>query len=485
MKKIIFPLLSMLLFINNLSAQSFLGAHSSNFDALRGMTFNPALPGASLQKWQVNLISIDNSISNDYFSINGKIKDLVNDFDKDVNLIENTDNESANIGINTDIMAPSFFFNTKKIGAFGFYSRVRSVVDVNDVSTAFLTSMINDANNIYEWVDEIEDLNLGVNAHVFGEIGIGYSKPIKLGERHILTVGANLKLLSRGAAGKFTSQNVGITIDTIAETANFGDTRATAYVSDLIDYFVDDIEESKYKFGIHGFGADIGFVYELKKKTSEELISKKGKKKARPDYIFKAGVALNDIGALKYNASRYSRDFQADNVTVNLSDITGSDSSFIDFDEVLDALGTNTKIDGSFKAKLPMHLSFFLDYRITKGVFINFSSIINTGSFNSETKAKAKLLNVYTLTPRFEFPLLGVQVPMSYNKYNGFDMGASFRINNIIFGSSNLMSYFWRKNADALNIHFALAFGGMMKTKHIASKKSKSKEKEESAPANN
>lgn len=474
MKKMISGLVLMLFILaQTTSAQSFLGVHSSNYDAIRNQTFNPALPGTSLQKWQVNIVSFDMNAANDYFSIKGKIKDLINDFDKDVNVVENTSNKSANIGVGLDVMAPSFYFNTK-IGGFGFYSRVRSITKANDVSTGLVTSIVNDPNNIYKWANEIEDISLDVNTHLFGEMGVGYSKQIKLGERHFLTPGVNLKLLVRGASGKFIAEDMNITIDTIAETANFGETKAKAYVSDVIDYFIDDIEASKYKFGIHGFGVDLGFVYEMKKKTSEELVSKKGKKKARPDYLFKAGVAINDIGALKYNASRYSRDFQATNVTVNLSDITESDSSFIDFDDVLNALGDVEKIEGTFKTQLPMHLTFFIDYQVAKGFFLNFSSLINTGTFNKEDKAKAKLLNVYTLTPRFELPIMGIQVPMSYNKYNGFDLGASFRINNFIIGSSNLMSYFWRKNADALNIHLAMGFGGMKKAQLV--KKTKNKE---------
>lgn len=480
-KNLLFLLFSFFITQQISLAQPFLGVHSSNYDALRNQSFNPALPGTSLQKWQVNLVGFDVDIANDYFSLNGKLKDLIKDFDKDINLIENTGNKNANVGVTTDIFAPSFFFNTKRIGAFAFSTRARSITRLNDVNTGLLTSIINDPNNIYKWVNEIEDFKLDVNSHVFGEMAIGYSKPIKVGERHVITPGVNFKLLTRGASGKFLAEDVSITIDTINGTANFGNTKAVSYVSDVIDYFIDDVEASKYKFGIHGFGADIGIVYELKKKDSEELITKKGKKKARPDYIFKAGVALNDIGALKYNASRYSRDFQATNVTVNLEDITESDSSFIDFDEVLDAFGNNIKLEGSFRTQLPMHLTFFIDYKITKGIFINFSSLINTGTFNKDTKAKAKLLNVYTITPRFELPIVGIQVPMSYNKYNGFDMGASFRLNNFTFGSHNLLSYFWRKNADAINIHMALAFGGMKKNNQVASKKSKNKSTEDTA----
>jgi hypothetical protein len=479
-KNLLFLLFSFFIIQQITQAQPFLGVHSSNYDALRNQSFNPALPGTSLQKWQFNLVAVDFDGANDYFSINGKIKDLINNFDKDVNIIENTSNESANLQVRTDVFAPSFFFNTKRAGAFAFSSRVRTITRINDVNTGLLTSVVNDANNIYKWVNEIEDFKLDVNTHTFGEMAIGYSKPIKIGDRHTLTVGGNFKLLTRGASGKFTAENISINIDTIAQTANFGESKITSYVSDMIDYFIDDIEESKYKFGIHGFGGDVGFVYELKKKESTELVNKKGKKSVRPDYIFKAGVALNDIGSLKYNASRYSRDFQATNTTVDLADITDADSAFIDFDEVLDALGNNEKFEGSFRTQLPMHLTFFFDYRVTKGFFVNFSSLINTGTFNSDTKAKAKLQNVYTLTPRFELPIVGIQVPMSYNRINGFDMGASLRFNNIIVGSHNFLSYLWRKNADAINVHLAIAFGGMMKTKHIASKKSKSKEKEES-----
>lgn len=477
MKKYFLVLLACFLAVSSSFSQSFRGIHSSNYDALRNQTFNPALPGTSMQKWQFNLVGIDADINNDYFSLNGKLKDLISNFDKDINLVQNKSKSDANVAVTTDILGPAFFFSTKKIGSFGLYTRARSIITANNVSTGLISSVIDDPNNIYKWVSEIDDISLDVNAHVFGEIGIGYSIPIKLGERHVITPGFNAKLLSKGASGKFLANDVSIAIDTVAGTANFGNTQAKAYVSDLIDYFIDDIEESKYKFGIDGFGFDVGLVYELKEKKSTEVVAgKKTKKNARPDYIFKAGVSINDIGSIKYNTSRYSRDFQATNTTVNLADITEGDSSFIDFDEVLNALGNNTKLDGTFKTLLPMHLTFFFDYKIAKSFFINFSSLINMGTFNDDTKAKAKLLNVYSITPRFELPMVGIQVPMSYNKYNGFDLGASFRFNNITIGSSNLVSFLWRKNADAVNVHFALAFGGMKKPKHLVNKVKKEKE---------
>ncbi len=454
-------------------AQSFMGVHSSNYDALKSQPFNAALPAASKMKWQVNLLGLDFTARQNYFTLEGSIGDLISDFDRETSLSENLSESTADINLTTDLFGPGFMFGNKKVGAITFNTRARVIVDLSDVSTDFLTSIYNDANNIYNWVNDIEDASLTANVHGFAEIGLGYSRLFELGDRHVIGGGINIKLLSKIAAGVFEANNLGIEIDSIAETANFGNTHATSLTSDIIDQI--ENEDYNFSFGIDGVGFDLGVVYMFKRKDNDALINngkQPKKKRVNPDYLFKVGVGVNDIGRLEYNLSEYSRSFQADGDPVALSAITESDSSFTDFDEVLDTLGTFTTPTGTFKASLPTHLSIFFDVKLHRLFFVNFSTSINIGTSSSD-KAKAQIPNNFSLTPRFELPQVGIYAPMTFNKNNGFEMGASLRFSHFIIGSNNLLSQLWRKEATGLNLQFAMAFGGVHKDKNKKAKKSK------------
>ena len=102
------------------------------------------------------------------------------------------------------------------------------------------------------------------------------------------------------------------------------------------------IEDDNYNFdfGIHGVGFDIGFVYTLKSKDNAALIGNKApkKSKANPDYLFRVGLGINDIGKLSYQSSEYARTIQGNNRDVDLSNITNSDSSFNNFEAFLDSV---------------------------------------------------------------------------------------------------------------------------------------------------
>jgi hypothetical protein len=456
---ILFALLVIALQVNG---QVYLGAHSSNYDPIKAGMFNPASPATSYMKWEVNVFSVDLSAAQDYLKLVGGISEWVSDFDQDVNVVENLNGESKTGNVTTDFQALGFMLSTKKAGTFNFGTRVRAIVDANNIEENFLSSMYNDANNIYNWAEAINDDNLSLNAHVFGEMAIGYSRYVLKKEKHALSAGGTVKLMMPIFSG-VANGNVDIAIDTDAETANFGSTQFNAVSSDMINLVDDDYN---YKFKISGFGLDFGAVYEWKTgKGSQKVMGKnKDKVKLNPDYFLKAGFAVLDIGRVKYNHSNYSRIFNSDGNTVSLETITQDDSTFIDFDDVLNAVGSFEEFEGSFSTKLPTAISLFADVKLTRGIYVNASTIINLGSFKPDAP-KARIQNVYSITPRFELPMVGVYLPFSYNNFNGFQMGTSVRFSNFVIGSSNIFSSLWKKEASSIDLQFAMAFGGLDKSK--------------------
>ena len=154
MKKSIFILLIACITLST-NAQTYLGLHYSNYDGLKSQLYNAGAPATTLTKWQVNLIGADISVNQTIFKLVGGIKDLISDFDRETSLTENTNVDNVNLNINADIQGPGFMFSNPKIGAISLQSRARLLTDVSGVSSDFITSIYNDIDNIYNWVDQM------------------------------------------------------------------------------------------------------------------------------------------------------------------------------------------------------------------------------------------------------------------------------------------------------------------------------------------
>lgn len=452
-------------------AQSFLGVHTSNYDPVKASFFNPAAPATSYLKWEVSLAGFDVHVAQNYLKLGDGFKSF-SDFDNyedNFQEILNGEDKDGNIAI--DIPLLGFSLQTKKAGTFHFNTRSRVLIDFQSISEEMLSSVFNDPNNIYNWAANIQDDNVGFNVHAFSEIGIGYSRKVFEKGKHKLSAGGTVKLIIPGFSADVNG-GLDINVNTAAESANFGNTNISAISSDVLNAIEDD--NYNYKFGIKGFGLDLGAIYEWKNGEDEiKVVSKnKLKTKINPNYRLKAGFAVLDIGRAKYEHSRYSRTFISDGSTVSLDDITvDADSAFIDFDVVLNDLGSFQENEGSFKTKLPTALSMFIDARLTRTLYVNASALVNMGK-TSDGTPKARTQSIISVTPRFELPMVGVYIPASYNFSNGFELGASFRFSQFVIGSSNIFSYLWSKNATNIDLQFAMMFGGVhRKGKKNAKKK--------------
>ncbi|MBK7640034.1 MAG: hypothetical protein IPJ22_08335 [Bacteroidetes bacterium] len=105
----------------------------------------------------------------------------------------------------------------------------------------------------------------------------------------------------------------------------------------------------------------------------------------------------------------------------------------------MDILGTRTTPTGEFKVALPTTLNVFLDVRAVKGLYVTVGGQINLLSQKKDNPS-SNLPTLLTITPRYENKIFGAFLPMSYNKYGGFNFGAGFRIGQFSIGSNNFLS---------------------------------------------
>ena len=122
-----FPLFYLLLFTTVASAQNYIGFLSDNYSGLHSITLNPANVTSSKFRSEINLVSVNATVNNDYVATG--FSDLFDDFDDigDENLNPSDNN---NFVVNAEVLGPSFMFNLSEKHSIGLMSRARAIFNV-------------------------------------------------------------------------------------------------------------------------------------------------------------------------------------------------------------------------------------------------------------------------------------------------------------------------------------------------------------------
>jgi hypothetical protein len=428
--------------------QSYLGGHFSTKDAMLSNTLNPAAGVAGEMKWQTNVLGFNAEVGNNYFSINGKLKGIVKNWDKDKYIGQNLDGKRKELHINVGIMGPGGFIRIKEKNAITFGSRVRAVGTFNDINQDFVYSMYNHFEDILQWLPNFNDERAAAGINVYSEFYAGFARSINLAARHSLHVGATVKMTSNIFNAQFTANN--LDFKKIYSSApdsfiNVGNTKFDLNVSTVVDNGFD------YKFGINGFGFDVGLIYEFKQKNSDE-------------HFIMVGASVNDLGYNTYKYGKYSRSFVGNNKDVPAQHLVDAFGKTINIDAVLDSLGTRTTPTGKGKIKLPTTVNIFADIRVIKMFYINTNFQFNPYNFKKGT-AKANMPTDITITPRFDSKIVSVFLPINYNQYSGFNTGIGARIGQFTIGSSSIITSFAKKKFTGIDFYVNIAIGKTSKTK--------------------
>lgn len=431
--------------------QSFLGPHTSNFDPLKMVYFNPAGMANSEMRWQVNILSFDVRGSNDFISLNG-LKGIVRDgeFDRFKYFSENFNGEPVYIQADVDARGPGFMFAFGK-NAIAFSTRSRAIASINDLDETFASSLFRYKDQLIQYLPSFADERISAGLNAYNEIGIAYSRSILDKNGHKLSAGVNVKLLNKVFFAGFTGN--GITFNKIFTE---GDSLINVGASQFEMAVSNDLQdkEFKYRFGIDGVAFDFGVEYSLNPKGLGD------------GYRLKIGAAVNDFGTLKQQYGNSSRFFVGNGQNVPIASLITSDGEMRNFNEVLDSLGTRTTPEGKMDIRLPSVMHLYADVRIVSNLFIFAGLQLNPYSFKNVDRL-ASLPTRYQIIPRFEMKKIGIFAPLSWDKFEGFSNGAGIRVGQFSMGSSNIISSVLKKNFTAFDFFLSMSFGGKRRTEAI------------------
>lgn len=418
-------------------AQSYLGMESDNYSGIHGILSNPANVADSRLQSEINLVSGDALFGTDYFSITlSNALTLSGDFDFEEDL-ERFPSESNNFLANADIVGPSFMFNVGKKSSIGVVTRVRAMLNANNLNGELFENIVDEFDLETGFNFDMGQIN--TTTHAWGEIGLVYGRTLMDKEKNFLKGGVTFKYLLGGGVAQGNSTSI---------SGNFDETQNLLTSSGNFAYNTSLDTDEDYSFDniTPGFGMDIGFVYEYRPdfiQFDPESEDYRGLNK----YKFKIGFALTDMGSITYE------DVETTNYNLNASiDATAFEDN--DFDQVLEDNYTSTTTVEDVTIKLPSTLRINADYSFSKRFFTSINLI---QSLNKEAEALAnRSVNMFSITPRFESKVFSLYSPISFNDYGSVAMGVGFRLGPLMVGSSTALSNIFSKNAKLANLYAGL-----------------------------
>jgi hypothetical protein len=480
---------SLFVFSQTISAQDFPGYRAGNYTGVNGVFYNPANIADSRYRWDFNLFSLSTSVGNNQASF--RFKNIGNTFKGDslINQFIGKDAGAASGMVSANIHGPSVMFNTGKKAAVAFTSRARIMMNAIDIDGKLVDKITNGPEadpGIPYSINSSQNMRVSLNA--WSEFGLSYGRILKEEGKHFFKGGITVKYLAGVANGYLNIDKLKATIDEDPVTEEGYLQNASGRLQlglggiNISDFDVDKLTS----FQSTGFGGDIGFVYEFRPDHEKYKLDSNSWRRDLNKYKFRIGLALLDIGSVKYE-----RDIQRSGAyDIN---VAGTEKLYLgQFDDVeIDSLkkffdnnpqyftpatGNNEK---NYKVGLPTTLHIDADYHFHRGFYVNLSgqlSLVNTKNkpYNSQYYSS------FSLTPRYEGRAIGLYVPLSYNKLTNFNAGISLRMGPLFIGSGSVLTALISDSKQA-DVYVGLRFGGLQKDQVKKSGKKEKKTKRKAA----
>ncbi len=411
--------LSLVLFILGTffcSAQSYIGFLSDNYSGVHGLISNPANIVDMPYRTDINLAGFSGLVGNDYYG--AKLSDaLKSDYDFSEDALKSP-SDNNNIFGNVDVLGPSFSFNIDAKSAMALFTRGRIFFNVNEINGKTFENATND-------FDENEDYNINegdfyAQANAWSEIGVSYATILMDADAHFIKGGISIKYLQGYANGYAVGRNVTLDYDADGIALPNGQTTGSVTSTGQITYgYSSDFQDYEFEKTGSGFGIDIGGVYEWRPENDRA-------------YKMKLGVSITDLGAINYKDG-LEKVYDINN-SVSQEDLDSAEG----LEELLDNYYTEISSGATQKAGLPTAVHFNADWNFNNKFYLN----LNT-DFPLTSKSKANsgsVLNIVSLTPRYESKWFSFYSPISILQYSGLQWGAGFRAGPLYIGSGSILS---------------------------------------------
>lgn len=476
-KKLLFIATSAVLLTQYSQAQQLLGIANSNYAGTNGIYMNPSSIADSRHGFYFNLFTFDGMLTNNYLRYSGPnlAESLVNDdFGKDNEYLqERLNGKPKMFAAGAEVRLPSFMLKLSPKHSFAVASRFRTSIQGNNIAEdIFKVIKYGAGSEAMQNVYNNSHFNFNVNS--FLETGITYGRVLIDQDKHFIKGGVTVKRLTGVYSAHLINKELGYTIKEDAEGNPMLEIqRLNMQMGYSRGNFEIDPQETLFNRNApgKGWGMDIGFTYEYRPDIEDYRYTMDGKERLdnrKNKYKYRVGVALMDMGGIKYNDSGLSRSYNISrqNVVISAEDI--ENSNIDDIDELLiDVLDIKPSEQSSFfRSGLPTALHLNLDYRIADRLYVNTTILQGLRGRHGLGMRQNAMLAV---VPRIEMKWLELSFPLSLvNNYSSFTFGTMVKIGPLFVGSDNISGLVGMGKPFGTNVYAGMAipiFKGKKKDK--------------------
>lgn len=438
-------------------AQERLGLKLGNYSGINGITLNPAAGTGSYLKWDVNVIALGVFAENNYIFVQDA--NLIKVLRNRNNIVMATNlNTAEGASTNTDqliadftqgnghkfanvdafVMGPSAMFRVKQ-HTFGIYWGSRVVTSGRRVpsSLGYYDLDALDSGDSFT-VDRFKTAGA-----FFSEVGLNYGTNVLRHGKHKLDVGGTVKLLL-GHDGFFFNNMNQTTITLYDDYMTYDHAKVHYGVANNIDGY--GAAGEGYDFNIRGFGvaADIGVVYKLKTNRKH------------PDYTWKLGVSVLDIGYIRFGKQAQQHIIETDSPFDFIQSEYAGVENFDEVYQILSEQSLDNELasfsDDKFALVMPAGLAVQAERYLGKGFYVN-ATVVRALPMPG---AAIRRTDIVAITPRYEHRWFEASLPLVLLNDRDPRLGLALRLGPVVLGSDNLTSFFGSHNFTGSDIYMAI-----------------------------
>ncbi|HLG34946.1 MAG TPA: hypothetical protein VI757_08715 [Bacteroidia bacterium] len=426
------------------NAQEMLGIANSNFAGNMGMGLNPASMLLMPYRWELNLISGDLFLENNYVAY--PKNRIIPTSEGQVTLphggfLDSYSLTPKNAHARTFLRLPSFIYRTRE-QAFGIHTAVRTDISLRNISADL-------AKLSYEGFGytPLGGIPVTINPFRIGgmtwtEIGLSYGKIFPKGNDRIIVAGT-VSFINAFQGLYFINNGTDLTINS--------DTTLTVQNIDAeVGFAFPTSSGDALTINGRGLGLNLGFYFV---KNPYRGVFEKSRTIDRKRYDYRLGVSLIDAGMVSFTKNSY------------VYDINNSSTTFNNYNSVkpvgvngMDSLIRNTFItgassmDNSFALVLPMAVSSQFDVCLHPRWYANATVVQRV----NPPMPHIDLPNIVSASLRYETSYFEIAVPYSFYDYYLHRIGVAVRYRFLVLGTDKLGPYVTNNDVYGFDFYFGI-----------------------------
>lgn len=459
-------LLLCLLGARSAAAQGWLGLAQSNYGGTNNAYINPSAIADARHRAYLNLGGASANFYNTYLQLDLPQRPWAKGFTFQREYLREQLTGDTKFGsASAEVRLPSLMLALGSRSAIALTSRVRAFVQFSNVSENLARLArygLGDAENLGLANRVLTDNSFNIDANSFHEFAFTYARTFTPNTTHFFKGGLTVKYLVGLGGGYVHNEGTAYQVYGSDSIQLRNPNVSYAYTGDN-DYY----QQSGFGVGTlygsqrlgRGYGADIGFTYEWRPDYERYNYRMDGTSltdDSRNKYRLRLGLALTDLGAVRYQHEQYVRQASlANNRTVQLGQLdTISFTNLATLTPTIERLVGLREQSRQFTSYLPATLRLTADYRLLNHVY---ASLLWTQNLLPTRTIGSRSISSLALTPRLEFSHLEVAVPVILaNNYRKLQVGAMLRMGPLILGSDNLGGLIGLTSATGADVYFGL-----------------------------